>query len=110
MEAFSFVEYLSIFTSIVYGYAATRFLSGWSAIINFREQLFISKAHLAWTLLTFGLLIDVWWGSWMKGSQISRHVALYYLSLVSPLIFYIISVMLFPPLVGSAFFNLRAYF
>jgi len=109
-ELFSVVEYLSVFTAFVYGYVATRFFSGWSAMINFRRSIRFSKEHLAWTLLTFGLLIDVWWGSWIKGYTISRHVSLYYLSLLSPIIFYLISVILFPPLSDDRFLDLRKYF
>lgn len=109
-ELFSVVEYLSVFTAFVYGYVATRFFSGWSAMINFRHSIRFSKEHLAWTLLTFGLLIDVWWGSWIKGYTISQHVSLYYLSLLSPIIFYLISVILFPPLSDDRFLDLRKYF
>jgi len=109
-DSFSIVEYLSIFTAFIYGYVATRFFSGWSAMINFRHSVRFSKEHLAWTLLTFGLLIDVWWGSWIKGHTITKHVSLYYLSLLSPIIFYLISVILFPPLSDDRFLDLRKYF
>lgn len=109
-EAFSPVEYLSIFTAFIFGYVATRFFSGWSAMINFRRAIKFSKEHLAWTLLTFGLLIDVWWGSWIKGTQITRHQAIYYVSLLSPIIFYLLSVLLFPPLSDDRFLDLKKYF
>jgi len=108
-ESFSAVEYLSIFTAFIFGYVATRFFSGWSAMINFRHAIKFSKEHLAWTLLTFGLLIDVWWGSWIKGTLINRQT-IYYVSLLSPIIFYILSVLLFPPLSDDRFLDLRKYF
>ncbi len=103
------VEYLSIFTAFIYGYVATRFFSGWGAMINFRNSIKFSKEHLFWTLLIFGLLIDNWWGSWIKGNFIDRNV-LYYISLLPPLAFYLISVLLFPPLSDDRFLDLRKYF
>src|SRR5690242_1783648 len=101
-ESFSEVEYLSIFTAFIFGYVATRFFSGWSAMINFRHAIKFSKEHLAWTLLTFGLLIDVWWGSWIKGNLITRQTT-YYVSLLSPIIFYLLSILLLPPLSDDRF-------
>lgn len=109
-ESFSIIEYLSVFTAFIYGYVATRFFSGWSAMINFRQAIKFSGEHLAWTLLTFGLLIDVWWGSWIKWSDIRNHLPLYYLSLLSPIIFCLISIILFPPLSDDRFLDLRTYF
>jgi hypothetical protein len=109
-DPFAYLEYISIFTAFIYGYVATRFFSGWSAMINFRHAIRFSKEHLAWTLLTFGLLVDVWWGSWIKGYTITKHVSFYYFSLLSPLIFYLISVIQFPPLSEDRFLDLRKYF
>lgn len=109
-DSFSIVEYLSIFTAFIYGYVATRFFSGWAAMINFRKSIRFSEEHLVWTVLTFGLLIDVWWGSWIKGNFISRHMALYYLSLLSPLILYVVSVILFPNFNDNRFHDLSVYF
>lgn len=79
-------------------------------MICFRNQLHISLEHLLWTHLTFGLLIDVWWGSWHKGNDIDRHLSMYYLSLISPIILYIIAVLHFPPLIGDNFLDLRKHF
>lgn len=109
-DMFSMLEYLSIFTAFIYGYVATRFFSGWSAMINFRHSIRFSTEHFGWTLLTFGLLIDIWWGSWIKGQAITRHVTFYYLSLLSPIIFYLISIVLFPPFHDDRFLDLRKYF
>ncbi len=109
-NAFSYLEYISIFTAFIYGYVATRYFSGWSAMINFRHHIKFSSEHLAWTLLSFGLLIDVWWGSWIKGNLISQNQTLYYVSLLSPVIFYLISIILFPSLSDDRFLDLRKYF
>jgi hypothetical protein len=108
-NVFTVIEYLSVFTAFINGYVATRFFSGWGAMINFRHSIKFSKEHLLWTLLIFGLLIDNWWGSWIKGNFISNNL-LYYISLLPPLVFYLISVLLFPPLGDDRFLDLRKYF
>jgi hypothetical protein len=108
-NVFTVVEYVSVFTAFIYGYVATRFFSGWGAMINFRHSIKFSKEHLFWTVLTFGLLIDIWWGSWIKGNFI--HINhLYYISLLPPLLFYLVSVILFPPFSDDHFLDLKKYF
>jgi hypothetical protein len=109
-DNFSVVEYLSIFTAFIFGYVASRFFFGWGAMINFRQVIRFSKEHLLWTLITFGLLIDVWWGSWRKIGYIGTHSMLYYVSLIPPLVFYLISVVLFPPLSDATFLDLKKHF
>jgi hypothetical protein len=109
LENFSIVEYISIFSAFIYGYVASRFFSGWGAMINFRRTIKFSKEHLFWTILTFAILIDVWWGSWVKTEYIDDSL-MYYLSVMPILIFYMISVTLFPPLADNRFVNLKRYF
>lgn len=109
LNSFTIVEYLSVFTAFIYGYVATRFFSGWGAMINFRQSIKFSKEHLLWTLLIFGLLIVNWWGSWIKGNFIHQTL-LYYISLLPPIFFYLISVLLFPPLSDDRFLDLRNHY
>lgn len=109
LNSFTIVEYLSIFSAFIYGYVASRFFSGWGAMINFRHSIQFSKVHLLWTLLIFGLLIDNWWGSWIKGNFIHK-TNLYYISILPPLFFYLISVLLFPPLSDDQFLDLQKYY
>ncbi len=109
-DSFSFVEYLSVFTAFIYGYVATRFFSGWGAMINFRHHVKFSKEHLLWTFFTFGLLINIWWGSWIKTNFIDRSSLIYYVSLLPTLMFYLISVILLPPLSDEKFLDLDKYF
>jgi hypothetical protein len=110
LSSFSQVEYLTIFATFVYGYVAAQFFYGWGSMISHRKQIVYSKEHLAWTIVTFILFLDVWWGSWLKGLFISRHRLFFYLSLLSPLIFYILSIIQFPPLDDAKNQNLKSYF
>jgi hypothetical protein len=109
VNSFTIAEYLSVFTGFIYGYVATRFFSGWGAMINFRHSIKFSKEHLLWTLLIFGLLIDNWWGAWIKGNYIHKSL-LYYISILPALLFYVISVLLFPPLSDDRFLDLRKHY
>jgi hypothetical protein len=109
LNSFTIVEYLSVFTGFIYGYVATRFFSGWGSMINFRHSIKFSKEHLLWTILIFGILIDNWWGSWIKGNFIHK-IPLYYISLLPTLIFYLLSVLLFPPLSEDRFLDLRKHY
>lgn len=109
INSFTIVEYLSVFTAFIYGYVATRFFSGWGAMINFRDSIKFSKEHLLWTLFLFFLLIDNWWGSWIKGNYTHQNL-LYYISLLPPIFLYLISVLLFPPLSDDHFLDLQNHF
>ena len=92
----SFAEYLVIFNTFVFGYVTTQFFTGWSSVISHREKLIISTEHLVWTIFSFVLLTDIWWGSWLKTARIVEHNYYFYVSLLSPIVFYFLTVFLFP--------------
>ena len=88
---------------------ATQFLAGWSSIITRRKELKVSKEHLAWTLFSFLLFIDVWWGSWAKTEKVISGIHFFYLSLLSPVIFYFLGLYLFPNFLKTDVYDLRRY-
>ncbi len=106
---FSQAEYLTTFTTFIYGYVATRFLSGWSSMITHRRSIAFSKEHLLWTILSFVLLIDIWWTSWRKTATVADDNLLFYSTLVTPFIFYFLSHFLFPDLNHLLGNNLKTY-
>ncbi len=95
---FSPAEYLTTFTTFIYGYVATQFLGGWSSMITHRKSITFSKEHLVWTLFSFVLLINIWWTSWRKIEVIANDNLLFYSTLITPFIFYFLSHLLFPDL------------
>jgi hypothetical protein len=106
---FSQAEYLTTFTTFIYGYVATRFLSGWSSMITHRRSIALSKEHLLWTILTFFLLIDIWWTSWRKTATVADDNLIFYSTLITPFIFYLLSHFLFPDLNHLLGKNLKTF-
>jgi hypothetical protein len=108
-QAFSYAEYLVVFATFIYGFVATQFLTGWSSMISRRKEIVISKEHLAWTLFSFILFIDIWWGSWKRTEKVVESIQYFYLSLLSPVIFYFLAIYLFPNLSKTDVADLRKY-
>jgi hypothetical protein len=106
---FSPAEYLTTFTTFIYGYVATQCLSGWSSMITHRKSITFSKEHVAWTILTFVLLIDIWWTSWRKVETIASDNLIFYSSLLTPFVFYFLSHLFFPNLDTLPGHNLKTY-
>jgi hypothetical protein len=98
INAFSFLEYTTIFSTFLYGFIASQFLSGWGAMINFWNRIVFSKEHLAWTILLFFILIGVWWTSWDRVEMMASSIHYFFLSLISPLILFLMLAGLFPNL------------
>lgn len=108
-SSFSFAEYIVTFCAFIYGVVTTQFFSGWSLIITHRKELKIGKEYLLWTVFAFLLLIDIWWGSWIKTEKIVLDNYLFYFSLLSPAVFYLLTSFLFPDLNKLTQGDLRLY-
>jgi hypothetical protein len=109
VSLFSPAEYLTTFTTFIYGYVATQFLSGWSSMITHRKAITFSKEHIGWTIFTFILFMDIWWTSWRKTEIIASGNLIFYSSLATPFVFYFLSHLLFPDLDALPGNNLRTY-
>lgn len=96
VEGYGLTEHLTIFLTLVYGVIASRFISGWSHILQHIRTIQFSREHLAWSFFAFALLIDFWWGSWLRESYIRQHLGYFLLSLALPILFYAQVVVLFP--------------
>jgi hypothetical protein len=105
---FSFLEYLTIFTTFIYGFVASVFFRGWSLIIQNREIRF-SKEHLAWSVLAFCILVDLWWGLWLREDYITTNLGYFILFLLTPLSLYLLAGGLFP-LMRTGPTDLHEYF
>lgn len=107
---FSRIEYLAIFTAIVFGFTISEFFAGWGAMIRARQRVVHDPIHVGWTILTFLLSILIWWGTWTNHAFIGNSIAYFYYSLLLPLLLYLVTVFLFPRMDGSEPLNGREYF
>lgn len=106
----SFVEYLMVFTAFVYGYTCSRFFHGWGwAIYNYKRISF-SLEHFGWSILAFMLLINIWWSTWLRAVSSAENISYFVLSLIPPMLFYVIAVLLFPRLRDASDVDLKTYF
>jgi hypothetical protein len=96
INGFSFSEYTSVFITFIYGFIVAKFLDGWSYFIVNKKALKIHVFYVLWTILIFGLLVDFWWGLWDRNEIVSRRFVYFFVSLLVPFGFYIITSLLFP--------------
>lgn len=109
-HGYSLTEHLTTFLALVYGVIASRFISGWSHILQHIRTIQFSREHFGWSLFAFALLIDYWWGFWLREPYITGHLGYFLLSLVLPILFYILVVVLFPFKEYLDTIHLRDYF
>ena len=94
MDEFS--NYLIVFQSMFVSFVAVEFLVGWRRLIKNRKRYKICWLQLSWTILLFVLLVETWWGSWLRRNSIDNNFGCFALTLTSPAICYFVTAFLFP--------------
>ncbi len=110
LAGFSFVDYITVFSAFIYGYVATKFLTGWAFMIQHIRKIYFGKEYFAWTVLVFGLLSEGWWVSWKREPFAARHLGFFLLSLCAPLVYYMLTTILFPVMRNDPDDDLTDYF
>ena len=111
LNGFSFVEYLTVFITFIYGFVTWRFLEGWGLVIIHFRKLNIGYDFLPWTVMGFLLMLDMWWGTWGREAYLTINILYFFLSLVVPILFYFFSSVLFPiELLDRGYDQLRHYY
>ena len=105
---FTKVEYLTVFSSIIYGFVAAEYFHGWGNFLKFNYKR-ISYRFLIWSVFELTLLINIWWNTWVRGSKLSDHIGYFFLSLTTPIILYLISVITFPSTESTNQVDLHQY-
>lgn len=95
MENFSPVEYLTVLSSIIFGLVVSEYFYGWGTLRASRLKR-IHLTFLFWTLFQLLFVINVWWGSWVRTDLLAENIGYYFLSLTTPVLLYMISVVTFP--------------
>lgn len=113
IEGFTHNEYLTVFSAIIFGYVGAEYFQGWGALIKNRRHLQSYWQHTLWTIFSFTLFIQNWWGIWPRTRLINESIFYFIYSLVPVFLFYIISVILFPDFNNveeSKTHDMKAYF
>jgi hypothetical protein len=110
IEGFSQIEYLLIFNAIVFGAIASEYFSGWGAMLRNRENVTFSLIQFIWSIFAFMLLVQNWFGIWPRSKYINDGVAYFYFSLIPMLLFYLISVVLFPQMKVNSPVNFQLHY
>lgn len=109
IDGFSNVEYLTVLYAIVYGFIISMYFSGWGDMIRSRAHLKFDGEHLAWTIFTFTIFVFNWYGTWHRIEFINVGIGYFFFSLVPPLLFYLMCVILFPRIDRNEFIDFGTY-
>ena len=89
-------EYVMVLTSILIGLAIAELLSGIVRILRseFKENIFVPQ--LLWALYIFLHILLIWWSRWDLKDSIDWNFIQLLLSLIGPIILYILAGLIFP--------------
>ena len=110
-KGFSFVEYLTVFLTFIYGFVTYRFLEGWGIIITNFRKLNLGLDYIPWTIIAFLLMLDMWWGTWAREEFLPRSILYFFISLMVPVLYYFMSAVMFPlELLNQGYVRLNQYY
>ncbi len=110
IEGLSQIEYLLIFNAIVFGAIASEYFSGWGSMLRNRELVIFSPVQFVWSVYAFLLLVQNWFAIWPRSEYINDGLVFFYFSLLPMLLFYLISVVLFPQTKVNTEVNFKAHY
>lgn len=96
IKGFTHTEYLTVFNAIIFGYVGAEYFQGWGSLIRNRKNTKNYLPHILWTIFSFTLFIQNWWGVWPRIRLIDENIFYFFYSLVPICLFHFISVVLFP--------------
>ena len=103
-------EYVALLTSIVLALGITRVLSGFGAILGHRRRHALYWVHMMWMLNTFLWLLLNWWILFRWHLQESWTFFLFVFVLLSPIIAFLLSVLLVPEPISEGLDFKQHYF
>jgi hypothetical protein len=106
----SFLEYIIVFVSIVFGYIASEFFNGWGRFLRNRTTIQAHWDYIALTIFFFIIFLDFWWLSYTWYVNVVKNIFSLLSFLATPLIYFFYTILLFPHEQKMAEFNSRAHF
>lgn len=110
IKGFTHTEYLTVFSAIIFGYVGSEYFQGWGTLIRNRRIIKVYWHHIFWTIFSFLLFIQNWWGIWPRIAYINESIFYFMYSLVPIFIFHLISVVLFPDFSKRSKLDMKDYF
>lgn len=109
INGFTHTEYLIVFVAMIFAYVGAEYFQGWGSMLRNRKRIKFYWQHLLWTIFAFTTFIQNWWGIWPRTEFITYSIYYFLFSLVPILIFYLVSVILFPSADDKSI-DLKAFF
>lgn len=110
IDGFSHIEYLIVFNTIIFGLVAGEYFTGWGSMLRYRDNVKTYWLHFVWTIFSFLLIIQNWYGIWPRTRFIDDHIGFFIYSLVPMFIYHLISVTLFPSFKKRKAVDLKEHF
>jgi hypothetical protein len=91
-------EYLSVLVSIIVGLALAQLLTGIARQIQLRRRVPADATTLCWTALLFLINTQMWWAAFERRESADWNFFSFLLYLLMPIIGFLLSYLLVPPL------------
>jgi len=89
-EQLSHSDHLLVFLSLIFACIVVEFLSKLNVIINSIKSGSIYLPYLLWVLITFVLVIQIWWGIYFARYNIGKNIGYFFFFLFVPILLYIV--------------------
>lgn len=110
IQGFSQVEYLVAFQSIILGFIASEYFSGWGNMLRRRREIDYSLIFTLFSVLTFFVLLVHWWNLWYRAELLKNSIFQFVKSIPYFIFYYMLVLYLFRNQKRIEKFDLYDYF
>ena len=110
IEGFSKSEYMMAFFAILFGYITSEYFRGFGILLRNRNYSKFPWAFVLFAVMTFVLLTIYWFNVWARSFQLENNFLIFVKILVYPMLFYLLSNLLFRNLSKTDLADLENYF
>lgn len=104
------ISYLMVLVAMITALGIRELLVGWGTVLRDRGRVRVYWPHLLWTALTFLAYVQLWWGNVFDRNVVAANLIYFLFFLASPMIFYIITILLYPNLDLGEKIDLETHF
>lgn len=110
IDGFTFVEYLTMFSSLIFAFAASEYFVSIGKMIKSWSRIKFYWEYVFWVIVTFFMLISYWYINWLRLSYISHSIVSFFLLVMPTFILFIIVSVFFPEFDSEKSYNLKTHF